>query len=370
MNDITDKSRYPDLYLTLNPSHDTLHIKRSTEGRAGFRKFVLRNAEPYRDEPIAPDNWMFHYEFSDKQLARLPELSGLKSRDYFKTLYPALRREDILPATILPLNRALGLLNTDRSLFATCREALVTRLSSLLPAGHALDLVLPPFRAYNAVKTFQGVLLFTPTPDGSKRLEGFMQHLADSFYEPQMPHESIDIYQVPAFDASLAQYADLCPKVPGNPLGQNELLVPPEAFAPESVLREGMEMLHYDMAPTWENFNALTMPPYHSGLHASQRNYDISCLQRYADRGYTLPAQIEHDIYSFSYTKQFEELYRLVPAQWPSHENQVRLLANRILQRDFPDIRGGARQKAEEIQLHIPDMTPDTPQKSRALKPH
>jgi len=126
--------------------------------------------------------------------------------------------------------------------------------------------------------------------------------------------------------------------VSGNPLGQNELIVPPEAFAPESVLREGMEMLHYDMAPIWENFNALTMPPYHSGLHVSQRNYDISCLQRYADRGYTLPAQIEHDIYSFSYTKQFEELYRLVPAQWPSHENQVRLLANRILQRDFPDV--------------------------------
>ena len=115
-----------------------------------------------------------------------------------------------------------------------------------------------------------------------------------------MPHESIDIYQVPAFDASLAQYADLCPKVSGNPLGQNELIVPPEAFAPESVLREGMEMLHYDMAPIWENFNALTMPPYHSGLHVSQRNYDISCLQRYADRGYTLPAQIEHDVYFFS----------------------------------------------------------------------
>ena len=68
----------------------------------GFRKFVLRNAEPYRDEPIAPDNWMFYYKFSDKQLARLPELSGLKSRDYFKTLYPALRRENILPAAILP----------------------------------------------------------------------------------------------------------------------------------------------------------------------------------------------------------------------------------------------------------------------------
>ena len=51
MNDTPDKSHYPDLYFTLSPSHDTLHIKRSTEGRSGFRKFVLRNAEPYRDEP-------------------------------------------------------------------------------------------------------------------------------------------------------------------------------------------------------------------------------------------------------------------------------------------------------------------------------
>ena len=112
------------------------------------------------------------------------------------------------------------------------------------------------------------------------------------------------------------------------------------------------------------------MPPYHSGLHANQRNYDISCLQRYADRGYTLPAQIEHDVYSVSYTKQFQGLCTLVPEQWPSHENQVRLLANRILQRDFPDIRGGALQKAEEMQLHIPEMAPDAPQKSSALKPH
>ena len=84
----------------------------------------------------------------------------------------------------------------------------------------------------------------------------------------------------------------------------------------------------------------------------------------------TLPAEIDHDVYSFSYTKQFEDLYRLVPEQWPSHENQVRLLANRILQRDFPDIRGGALQKAKEMQLHIPDLTPDAPQKGKSLKPH
>ena len=26
MNDTADKSKYPDLYLTLNPAHETLHI--------------------------------------------------------------------------------------------------------------------------------------------------------------------------------------------------------------------------------------------------------------------------------------------------------------------------------------------------------
>lgn len=250
MNDTADKSEYPDLYLTLNPAHETLHIKRSQNGLQGFRNFVMKNAAPYENEPIAPDNWMFHYQFSDRQLEHLPELAGLKSRDYFRKLYPALRRENILPKTILPLNRALGLIFAEQPLFASCREAPITRLSSLLPAGHTLDLVLPPFRAYNAVKTFQGVLLFTPTQEGSKRLEGFIQHLADTFYEPQMPYESIDIYQVPAFDASLAQYADRCPKPSGHPMEEHKLTVPPEAFAPESVIREGMEMLHYDMTPT------------------------------------------------------------------------------------------------------------------------
>lgn len=356
MNSHTDKSQYSDLYLTLNPSHETLYIRRSQDGMEGFRKFVFKNIDPYENEPVAPDNWMFYYKFSKEQIERLPELSGVKNRDYFKTLYPALKRESILPETILPLNRALGLMNSEQALFASCREAPVTRLSSLLPVSHTLDLALPPFRAYNAVKTFQGVLLFTPTLNGSKRLEGFMQYLADSFYEPQMPYESIDIYQVPAFDAALTQYADRCPKATSNRIGQDELTVPPEAFAPESVLREGMEMLHYDMAPTWENFNALTMPPRHSGLHVSQRNYDISCLQRYAQRGYVLPTEIEHDIYSFSYTKQFEELYRNEPGGSLPKENQVRILANKLLQRDFPDIREHNTHKCEEMQLHIPDI--------------
>ena len=149
-----------------------------------------------------------------------------------------------------------------------------------------------------------------------------------------------------------------------------ERIVPPEAFAPKAVLKDGVELLHYDMSPTWENFDRLTMPPQRSGLHVSQRNYDISCLLRYAERGYILPAEMEHDVYSFTYAKRFEDLYRLVPEQWPSSENQVRLLAERILRTDFPDIRHGIGQQAEEMQLHIPDMTPDTQQKSKSLKPH
>ena len=374
MSQIPDRPQYPDLYLTLNPSHESLHIKRSADGLPGFRRFVGKNADPFLDEPMVPDNRMFYYRFTPRQLGRLPELEGVKCRAYFKKLLPALRREGVVPEKILPLNTAIMLEFADRSFFDSCREVPLVPLASLLPAGHTLDLALPPFRAYTAVETKQGVLLFSPTLDGSRRLEGYMQHLADTFFDPSMPHDEVNIHQIPAFDPKLSGYADCCPKFPnGMPFlkqSDPERIVPPEAFAPKAVLKDGVELLHYDMSPTWENFDRLTMPPQRSGLHVSQRNYDISCLLRYAERGYILPAEMEHDVYSFTYAKRFEDLYRLVPEQWPSSENQVRLLAERILRTDFPDIRHGIGQQAEEMQLHIPDMTPDTQQKSKSLKPH
>ena len=54
----------------LSPGFDTLHLKRGADG-SGFSAFAEDNARKAMESPFIPDNWLFHYHFSDEQLQLL-----------------------------------------------------------------------------------------------------------------------------------------------------------------------------------------------------------------------------------------------------------------------------------------------------------
>lgn len=332
----------------LGPSFDSLHIRRSNQGMTGFEEFAWSNLQRMKDADLPPDNWMFHYRFTPEQIQRLPGLDALRSRNYFRNLLPELLRQGITPQQILPMDGALKLLERDEGIFQPLLNHRDMPLSRLLPVEgnirYDLSLARPPFNAYMAVKTCQGVLLFSPTRHGAGLLRDYMQQTADHFFDAQMPQTDLSIYQLPAFDPAIRKYADRFPRIRKTPLrSQEPTSLPPEAFAPQNVLRNGMEMLHYDMAPSWGNFCQLVFPTSATGLYSSQRNDDIVRLLYIADTGIFPQQNQSAPRLSSRYMQTFEAMQEdhATPAM-------LRQKASLLLDSDFGAIRGRGQREVQQ----------------------
>lgn len=346
----TQKNSYSDLYLMLSPIYDTLHLRRCNLGDKGFEEFALENVLRAHDQALFPNNWMFHYHFSEEQIPRIKSLDGMHRRDFFQKLRPALLEEGITPLHILPLDRALYLHIHCKPLLASCRDIPTLALSDLFARDgnpdFELNLARPPFRAYTAVKTCQGVLLFTPTPKGARLLEGFMQNIADNFFLPQMPETEITISKLPAFDSELQDFADLCPLYkPSLTQRQKEMILAPAIFESEKILGNGLEYFHLDMAPTWSNYHKLVFPNNRTGLSCTQRNFNIMRLLAIAETGHFIYKFQNGMPETFSYRSSFSDL---VKDRTPQYTELVSRRAKELLDRDFPDLRG---RLAEQNQM-------------------
>lgn len=340
----------------LGPSFDSLHIRRSNQGQKGFEQFAWSNVERVKVADLPPDNWLFHYRFTHEQIERLPGLDALRSRDYFRNLLPNLLRQGINPQQILPLDRAIKLIEHDESVLQPLLNYRVMPLSHLLPVEgnirYDLSLARPPFNAYMAVKTCQGVLLFSPTRHGAGLLRDYMQQTADHFFDAQMPQTELSIYQLPAFDPGLRKYADRFPRIRKTPLrSQEPTSLPPEAFAPQNVLGNGMKVLHYDMAPSWNNFSRLVFPTSYTGLYSSKRNDDIMRLLYIADTGILEPQNQSAPELSSRYMQTFEAMQ-----EHGATPTMLRQKASLLLDSDFGAIRG--REHREVLQTPQESVQP------------
>lgn len=331
---------YNDLYLMLGPTFDSLHIRRSNEGVKGFEHFAWGNIHRLKNADLTPDNWMFHYRFTPEQLERLPALDGLRSRDYFRNLLTGLRHEGITPRQILPLDSAMQLELRDVFILEPLLNRPEMPLGHLLPLEnnyiYELSMARPLFRAYMAVKSCQGVLLFSPTKHGAGLLQGYLQQTADHFFAPQMPQTELAIYRVPAFDPTLKDFVDRVPRIRHNPMKAPEpTSLPPELFASEKSLNNGLEILRYDMTPTWQNFNRLVFPQENTGLICSQRNYEIMHLLCIAQTGMAIPKLLGADDYHSRYASIFSNMMddNAAPAE-------LQRRAQELLDSEFAPIRG------------------------------
>lgn len=371
MNDTKHHQQGRDLYLLLSPDFNTLHLKRCDEHQTGFENFVLQNVRNSMQDALCPDNWMFHYQFTPAETSAIKALSGIRSRDYFRNLMPKLRQYGIHPVHVIPLERARRLYTDKKPVLCSEREIPTLHLREFLPDSTNLDLNLarPPFNAYTAVKTHQGALLFSQNTKGARLLEGLLQHIADNFFTSRIPDTEISICKVPAFDPALKDYMNLWPETRRNPLKPYLLdALPPERFVPEKLLRDGTECLFYGLSPRWQNFCRLVLPTRSSGLHCSQRNYDIAqllCIEQ-TGRMFQSSDNCEH---TFSFSKEFSGIRYLSPISdidsvpmSGSEESEAPVIAARkhataLLALHFPNIR--RQQTTAETQEQNPEILPE-----------
>lgn len=276
----------PDLYLMLSPGFDTLHLKRGAEWVEGFSAFAENNARKAMESPFIPDNWLFHYHFSDEQLQLLSgALAAPRNREYFREMLPALQQNQIHPLQILTLRDACQAIQAGVRVDMPKKEKLIDLFTSNRVEDE-LNLVLPPFQCWKAVSTCQGTLLFSNSPKGNRLLEHYLQYQADHFYNPQMPQTQLVIGLLPKFDRSLSRFVDRCPKLNTFDDDSGELLnLPPEIFAPDDVMHNANLQYRLHMDPCWQNCEELLLPANETGLHCSQRNYEIMFLQCAVDNG-------------------------------------------------------------------------------------
>lgn len=321
-----------DLYICVAPNYDTRGMRRCDNGsKAGFEQYVYDQVARLDIEPFMPDDWYLHYRVTDELIRRIPALGASRSSDYFRHVLPHLVKNHITPQNIIPKRHALRRLGDNGVEINACGETVSHPLKDFMRSSDTvekeLNLVLPPFPSYTAIQTFQGALLFSQNPKGMRLFEHFMQHVADSFYHPLMPQDEINIYKVARFDPALDAYVNRCPLLRGDAPAPEGL--PGRAFVPAEVLGNGVRQLHYDMAPTWENFEKLVFPVSQSGLYCSQRNFDIMTLQCYRDKGCVV---VYPDRPPFGYKDVLNDPAHLNPEIRRRHIHE-------ILARDFPDIR-------------------------------
>lgn len=343
----TQQKQCNDLYLTLAPNHDTKHLLRSNSGAEGFEDFIRTDTQFLLNEAIVPDIWMFHYHFSEEQTRDIKAISGLRNRDYFRNLLPSLLEQGISPVKIHTMDEAAVLRLSD------------IPLNKIINKEFDLALVCPPFKAYVAVDTAQGVLLFTPTQEGNRLFEGYMQHLADTFFMPPTPQNYVSISKIPAFDPALKPFVNQCPKFSKasfNP--RKEINIAPEIFAPKMLVKDAVYYRTYDMNPRWENFCQFVFPIGESGLRCTQQNYDIMRLQHTAQTGKILFPWADTLPHTFNYIKNFSDLL----AQGIADKDSLiaRARATNLLESEFPDLPKISEQHTlAENQPSDPYLIPD-----------
>lgn len=286
---------YHDLYLMLGPHFDTLSLRHSNEGTAGFEAYAAKNARRALEKGYFPDNWLFHYQFAEEQLARVP-LSAERNENYFRTLLPALNKQNVVARHILPLERASMLYDQGKPLLSTYEQVQTSKVCDFTTSGsnNALEMrnTRPPFDAYNAVEIGLGVLLFSPTDHGLHKLENFLQYTADHFFNSVgvLSSLTMSLHRVPAFDPALKKAVDIWPDDTAATLKNRSTDDVCELFLRKSAICGSIVCHKFDMRPTLENFKIFVTPTKHTGLAISRFNADLGHLLYIEKNGITAEA--------------------------------------------------------------------------------
>lgn len=271
-----------DLYLMLGPDFETLHLRRSNEADAGFEAFAAKDARRALDNGAFPDNWLFHYRFTDGQLGSLPQLAALRNSQYFRNLLPELTRAGITPTHVLPLERACLLLEKGNSVLASHERIPTSKVSDFLPSGSnncpQLLKVRPLFHAYFVASIRQGALLFTPTIEGLRQLDSFLHYKARHFFDEQiLPTFTLGLHRLPMFNPKLENHADRWTAQTAKALEEADGAACDNLFLSPDVLKAGFTCHSFDMRPSKENYEHfvhLIKPDFGQGQTYSQTHLE------------------------------------------------------------------------------------------------
>lgn len=350
------------LYISVTPRMKAESIKLTDQpyDQKTFRNFINQHLSYDPGSGFYSDNWMFCYEFNDRQVKSIPDQN-------VPFWYNQLRRiafeEKITPSHIISLRDAFY-----------CKQQGIDPFS---PEGQHQKLIHAPgymasgtnfglfqdegleFPTVRAVDTGHGVLLYCTKQNACmEAYNSLLQHCADNFYNPNMCIDHL-------------RFFDICPDLDQKMLMEHleslnfnfnhhskdfsikDLIQ--HSLLDETILKEGLQIKEYDMRPLAENYS-LFLNGEDLKYRAYSETLDIAILDEIAHNGYPKERLSPEWYFICSYTKQFRDLAdqivlcndikQMNQLQWEAKER-----AKLFLDQDFPQRRQLSEEQRQSISL-------------------
>ena len=378
-----------DLYMMLSPEGKIRSVAAGDIMYNNFREFTqdaVYYTQKGRNAPYLND-FFLHYRFADDKDVPYWK-SGGNDEEYHQRVFDTIKDQGLKPHQAIRLYPAMycydnGLNpllqeNSQKELEKQpAYQSAVLRYSNF---GERMD-----YPTYHGIETDKGVVLFDGTQKGEELQQKYIDFHMDNYFDARL-----DITFLNKIDVipNMQQLEKVNPELDAlyangpEPFG----MLPPSAYCDINSFRAVCVNNEYNMAPTNELFISF------AGLDTDIKSlpddtYDRSALLWLSDPNCNDPEIVDEFPNFFSYHDRFDPLdekFRDVPNEVECKEvmNQVRELAGKILNEDFPNIRkqntlannekqiGRSETKKEErMQKKTPPPKISTPPKKRFTPP-
>lgn len=240
-----------DVYMTYDNANRLMHASIREEGTSGFLRYIRDDMTTVQQHGLNPHMWVTHYRFPDGRA--VPPMKKECMHDYMRLVADAARkhggsclhtaniadlfyclRKGIVPLTPASQRTALAQENDYNP---------IAEYGSNMPHSDAL---IPEYRAYTAIETREGVVVFTTPPEGERQRQAFEKYHEHNFFNPAQPGGQMNYFEIIAEPSAMQGHTD---KLTGD-LKEGFA----EAFTDPAITRQGRCLRTFNMDPSAENY--------------------------------------------------------------------------------------------------------------------
>lgn len=270
-----DKPQQGCLYMTYNSFKEVMHARGSEEGTNGFLEYMHGDLSHVVQKGHNTNLWLSYFHFPDRR--DIPSLQQAASDGYYNKVVTAAKDHNASCRYTINMHDALFCIEHDIVPLTPDAECAKLRMMpDYLPVGEFGDNMprqnacLPQYRAYEAIQTELGVLLFSYTPEGQRQREEYERYHEQNFFSPSQPGGMMRYYEVIAEPQSVKGAVDILPQE-----GNRTTNALKDAYVDEEILSDGRLMREYNMTPNGDNYELFRrrQPP---GLTKEKKLLDMT----------------------------------------------------------------------------------------------
>lgn len=245
------------LYMTYDSFKNILHASRAGEGINGFLHYMHEDMTFVLQNGHNPNLWMTYFQFPDRR--DIPSLKELKKTNFFDLLAHKAEQCGGRCRYTANMNDVFYCIKNDIIPLSPDAERTKLALRSDYPDptqeyGHNMpnpNVILPEYRAFMALQTEKGVMLFSYTPEGQRQRKAYEKYHELNFFNPAQPKGKLRYWEIIADPAQVRDKVDCLTSLNT----QNHETGFEEAYAPVEILSQGHSTQEYDLSQNAENYN-------------------------------------------------------------------------------------------------------------------